>query len=42
MMRTLVVQHVACEPPGEYENVLLERGSGRPAGDRGQEPGAGA
>ncbi len=25
-MRTLVLQHIACEPPGAYEDVLLERG----------------
>jgi len=26
-MRTVVLQHVACEPPGVYEDVLLERGA---------------
>ncbi len=26
-MRTLVLQHIACEPPGEYEEVLRDRGS---------------
>jgi GMP synthase (glutamine-hydrolysing) len=26
-MRTLVVQHIACEPPGVYEDVLTERGA---------------
>ncbi len=26
-MRTLVLQHIACEPPGEYEDVLRERGA---------------
>ncbi len=25
-MRILVLQHVACEPPGEYEKVMNERG----------------
>ena len=25
MLRTLVLQHIACEPPGVYEDVLLER-----------------
>jgi GMP synthase (glutamine-hydrolysing) len=25
-MRTLVLQHIECEPPGTYEDVLLERG----------------
>ena len=25
-MRTLVLQHIACEPPGYYEDVLLDRG----------------
>ncbi|CAN5237797.1 type 1 glutamine amidotransferase [soil metagenome] len=25
-MRTLVLQHIACEPPGVFEDVLLERG----------------
>lgn len=25
-MRVLVLQHIACEPPGVYEDVLLERG----------------
>jgi len=24
-MRTLVLQHIACEPPGVFENVLSER-----------------
>src|SRR6266550_4084184 len=26
-MRTLVLQHIACEPPGVYEDVLNERGA---------------
>jgi GMP synthase (glutamine-hydrolysing) len=26
-MRTLVLQHIACEPPGIYEDVLRERGA---------------
>src|SRR5579872_2181479 len=26
-MRTLVLQHIACEPPGAYEDVLRERGA---------------
>ena len=26
-MRALVLQHIACEPPGIYENVLRERGA---------------
>jgi GMP synthase-like glutamine amidotransferase len=26
-MRALVLQHIACEPPGVYEDVLLERGA---------------
>ena len=26
-MRVLVLQHIACEPPGVYEDVLLERGA---------------
>jgi len=26
-VRTLVLQHIACEPPGVYEDVLLERGA---------------
>lgn len=26
-MRVLVLQHIACEPPGEYEEVLRERGA---------------
>jgi len=25
-MRALVLQHIACEPPGEYEDVLVDRG----------------
>ena len=25
-MRILVLQHIACEPPGVYEHVLRERG----------------
>ena len=25
-MRVLVLQHIACEPPGAYEDVLLDRG----------------
>jgi GMP synthase (glutamine-hydrolysing) len=26
-VRVLVLQHIACEPPGAYEDVLLERGT---------------
>lgn len=26
MARALVLQHIACEPPGEYEDVLVEHG----------------
>lgn len=26
-MRVLVLQHIACEPPGAYEDVLLQRGA---------------
>jgi GMP synthase-like glutamine amidotransferase len=26
-MQILVLQHIACEPPGAYEDVLLERGA---------------
>jgi GMP synthase (glutamine-hydrolysing) len=26
-VRTLVLQHIACEPPGVFEDVLLERGA---------------
>ena len=26
-MKTLVLQHIACEPPGVYEDVLRERGA---------------
>ena len=26
-MDVLVLQHIACEPPGEYETVLRERGA---------------
>jgi len=26
-MRTLVLQHIACEPPGVYEDVLRDRGA---------------
>jgi GMP synthase (glutamine-hydrolysing) len=26
-MRVLALQHIACEPPGVYEDVLLERGA---------------
>ena len=26
-MRVLVLQHIACEPPGAYEDVLIERGA---------------
>ena len=26
-MRILVLQHIACEPPGEFEDVLVERGA---------------
>src|SRR5207249_3468086 len=25
--RVLVLQHIACEPPGVYEDVMLERGA---------------
>ena len=25
-MRVLILQHIACEPPGIYEDILLERG----------------
>jgi GMP synthase (glutamine-hydrolysing) len=25
-MRALILQHIACEPPGHYEDVLVERG----------------
>ena len=43
-MRVLVLQHIACEPPGVYEDVLVERGAaihrveldeGEPLPDRG-------
>ena len=43
-MRVLVLQHIACEPPGVYEDVLRERGAvihrveldeGEPLPDRG-------
>ena len=27
MLRTLVLQHIACEPPGVYEDVLVARGA---------------
>lgn len=27
VVRVLVLQHIACEPPGVYEDVLLERGA---------------
>jgi GMP synthase (glutamine-hydrolysing) len=27
MLRTLVLQHIACEPPGVYEDVLVDRGA---------------
>jgi GMP synthase (glutamine-hydrolysing) len=27
-MRALVLQHIACEPPGVFEDVLVERGAG--------------
>jgi GMP synthase (glutamine-hydrolysing) len=27
MRRVLVLQHIACEPPGEFEDVLRERGA---------------
>jgi GMP synthase-like glutamine amidotransferase len=27
-VRVLVLQHIACEPPGVFEDVLLERGAG--------------
>jgi GMP synthase-like glutamine amidotransferase len=27
LVRVLVLQHIACEPPGVYEDVLLERGA---------------
>ena len=26
-MRVLVLQHIACEPPGVFEDVLRERGN---------------
>ena len=26
-MQTLVLQHIACEPPGVFEDVLCERGA---------------
>jgi len=26
-MRVLVIQHIACEPPGEYEQMLIEAGA---------------
>ena len=26
-MRALVLQHIACEPPGVYEDVLVDRGA---------------
>ena len=26
-MHVLVLQHIACEPPGVYEDVLRERGA---------------
>ena len=26
-MRVLVLQHIACEPPGVFEDVLVERGA---------------
>jgi len=26
-VRVLVLQHIACEPPGEYEDALVERGA---------------
>jgi hypothetical protein len=26
-MQVLVLQHIACEPPGVYEDVLRERGA---------------
>ena len=26
-MRALVLQHIACEPPGVFEDVLVERGA---------------
>jgi hypothetical protein len=26
-VRVLVLQHIACEPPGAYEDVLLDRGA---------------
>ena len=26
-MRVLILQHIGCEPPGEYEDVLRERGA---------------
>ena len=26
-MDVVVLQHIACEPPGEYETVLRERGA---------------
>ena len=26
-MNVLILQHIACEPPGVYEDVLRERGA---------------
>ena len=26
-MRTLILQHIACEPPGIYEDILIEKGA---------------
>ena len=26
-MRALVLQHIACEPPGVYEDVMLDHGA---------------
>ena len=31
-MNVLVLQHIACEPPGVFEDVLLERGAADPPG----------
>ena len=31
-VQTLVLQHIACEPPGVYEDVLVERGAEDPPG----------
>ena len=26
-MKILILQHIACEPPGVYEDILVERGA---------------